>query len=517
MTAQRNAAQVTVAHVAPCWRDRDTAPPGDYVDPITAAVWRRTEERWYRVYHFGSEEGPRSRRVFGPIPYDEAGGPGAELMGRVAALALCVVLALGCATSPPTLGPSVFEPSRTPVKPVPADRWGELRPWRILKDTTWLRGEPGDTARFHDLAISGDYLFTATGQGMETYDVTDPDRPRIVSYADGSALAPVWGFSDKNFFLTSVDVAGDELVVTGAEDFGLIVWNTRAKGRPEVHYQDDTEYVRSVAVVKVNGKRLAFGASNSALLAYDLDAAARLDRCVERDGCPGVKIGVLATGSASALVSAWDRWVVYRDGLRIRIYDADPATVSDFLRLSAILTGVTAAGEASGWEYRGRLYLAVAVANAARSGELWVYDVSCIRHGACALGEPVKYSTPDLSAPVQPLNVDLSFSADGTPYIYVGTNVVGMASRPVCVAQREYLFEARDVRALRGVTPRAGPYWGWYYEPCYGFNETAPRHAVLWGDVIYRTAYSFLDSHALRRLVLFEDGFETGDTSRWGR
>ena len=435
------------------------------------------------------------------------------------ALAAFALLALGCATSPrPGVAPSVFDPSRTPVKPVPADRWGELRPWRILKDTTWLRGEPGDTPRYHDLVVTGGYLFTATGQGMETYGVTDPDRPRIASYADGSTLAPVWGFTDKNFFLTSIDASDDELVVTGAEDFGLIVWNTSAKGAPRVHYQDASEYVRSVAVVRAGGKRLAYATSHSRLLAYGLDAAAGLDRCVEP--CPGVKLGVVATGSASASVSAFGRWVVYRDATRIRIFDADPASAADFLRLSATLTGVTAAGEASGWEYRGRLYLAVAVANASRRGELWIYDVTCVKAGACALPPPVKYSTPDLSAPVQPLNVDVSFSADGTPYVYVGTNVIGVASNPVCVEQREYLFEARDIHALRDVTPRAGGfYWGWYYEPCYGFNATAPRHAVLKGNVLYRTGYSFLDSHLLAPAppvtLVFEDGFESGDTSRW--
>lgn len=450
---------------------------------------------------------------------------------------LCLLFSLafiythGCAMTSSAESPfaGVFDQSRTPAKPVPADRWGSLQPVKILpgSDTTWIRGEPGDNPRYHDLTIVNGYLFTATGQGMEIWSVTDPDRPARIVYADGSSLAPVWGFSDKNFFITSISVpnGNSNVAVTGAEDFGLIVWNTTVKNGAVVHYQDSSVFVRNVYAAGIGTRDFAFALDGKDLRVYDLTAAAGYTKCVQSNGCPGVSKGALASGtSVNAHVSGTGDYVVFRNLAEVKIYNVSSIASSIFLlpvKLSGTLSGFTYLGETEMWEYAGKVFLAIAVGNSSRQGEVWVYDVSCVKNaGSCTLPSPVVYSTPDASNAVPPLNVDASFGANGKPYLYVGTNVIGVASNPVCVGQREYFYDASDVAHMSELTPKVSgkPYWGWYYEPCYGYNAMAPRHARFDGNVLYRASYSFLDSHRLleeSRDDIFEDGFESGDTSRW--
>ncbi len=409
----------------------------------------------------------------------------------------------------------LFEPSRTPARRVPQDRWDFLQPVRLtnkcatcpIADSTSIRGEPGDRPFFHALDIEGNVLFTATGQGMMLYNISNPAAPTQFRFVDASEKAPVWGFTDKNFLLTSISVpAGNSnLAVTGVEDLGIIIWNTTTKNNVEAHYQDSDTFVRNVYATGIGLRDFAFAVDGKDLRLYDMTAASSLAGCHEpAESCPGVSKGILASGSStSAYVTGVGKYVFYRNLLSLKVFDMSTAAsfpgTPPAVKLQANLSGVTAIGEAAMWRQASKFFLALPVGNPARQGELWVYDVSCIASpGGCSgLPSPVTYSTPDASVAVVPLTVDVSFDGSGKPYLYVGTTTITRAANPICVPQREYFFDASDPTNLIELTPKVHPggYWGWYYEPCFGFNAMAPRHARMKGNVLYRAAFGFLDSH----------------------
>lgn len=422
----------------------------------------------------------------------------------------------------------VFDPSRTPVRPAPPTHWtgGLLRPSGILLDSTGISGEPSDSPFIHELALSGPYLFAATGMGLYTIDVSKP-TPLRYPYADASSLAPIWGHSDKNFFITSVasPPGTSNLVVTGAEDFGLLIWNTANKGNVKIHYQDSDTFVRNVYAATIDRRHFAFAVDGKDLRAYDMTAASSLHRCADPGmRCPAVYLGILESGATTnAYVTGSGRFVVYRNLSRVTIFAASWA--DGRLTLTAKLVGqlsdFTYLGELALWSHGGRHYLAVAVGNLARQGEVRIHDVSCIASpGLCALSSPTAYPTPDASSTVPPLTLDVSFNKDGRPYLYIGTSVISSA-KPICTPQREYLFDVNATTRATEITPKVHPsgYWGWYYEPCYGYNYTAPRHALVHGSTLYRAAFGFLDSHLitspLPTVEIFSDGFESGSTSAW--
>lgn len=415
----------------------------------------------------------------------------------------------------------VFVASRTPARTVPPDRWDFLRPVQLsnkcstcpIEDSTGVQGEPGDTPFFHELDIVGNYLFTATGQGMLIYNITDPQRPTRFRYVDASnLLGPpdskgCWGFSDKNFFISSISVpkGNSNVAVTGAEDFGVIAWDTSTKNEVTAHYQDCSIFARAVYAAGIGNRDFAFVVGGKNLRLYDLTAAAGYSYCNEpAESCPGVFKGTVASGSSTnAYVTGVGKYVFYRNQVSLKIFDMStaasfPAT-SPAVKLQAPLTGVTAVGEATMWKQGSKFYLAFPVGNASHQGELRVYDVSCIAtSGGCAgLPSPWTYPTPDASVGVVPLTIDASSDGSGKPYLYVGTTTISRAANPVCVPQREYFFDASDPADLVELTPKVHPdgYWGWYYEPCFGYNSVAPRHAKMKGNVLYRAAYSILDSH----------------------
>jgi len=456
---------------------------------------------------------------------------------RIIALAAASLLLAAAAPKEPEL---VFEPYRTPARSVEASRWGErLQPVtltgdarRVLGDSTHVDGEPGDTPFWHALAVEGDYLFTATGQGMKLYDISAPTAPIAFGFVDASEEITWWHFTDKNSFITSIGVpeGNSNVVVTGAEDFGFIVWDTSNKGDVGYHYGDSDVYVRYLYVAAIGARAYAFALSGGTVRLYDLTAAAALDSCHEQDqSCPGVSKGVVMSGSsASVAIGGTGDFVVYRNLVSISILDA--SNISSFpggsppIKLTGTLSGISGTGETVMWEYGGSHYLAIPV-KVGTAGKLWVYDVSCITNaGACTLPTPTVYST---SSVVAPTTVSVSFGADGKPYLYVGsTQIFGN-----CVPQREYLYDASDPAALVELTPQGHPegYWGWYYEDCGappqggpGFNAFAPRGGRLGpGDVLYRAGFSILDSHQLLApppdpSLVFADGFESGDTSAWG-
>lgn len=447
---------------------------------------------------------------------------------------------------------TAFAQSQSPGRPVPEDRWGALRPvlyancseLRISKpcmmgDVTRLNPleEPGDRPFYHDLAVGGDYIFTATGQGMRIFKVTDPRRPSPFRYVDaseqvskrtqGTAAGGQWTFTDKNFFLSSISVPGENhnIVATGNEEFGFIAWDTTDKGAVTYRYQDAEPFVRDAYAAPISGREYAITLDNAATLrVYDLTAIAGLSKCYEQDdSCPGAFVRELARGKGiGGAIAGQGNFVAYRNHLRVQILDFRDVRTTN-VRLDAALSGFTHVGELAIWQDGGSYFLALA-AGVGGDGKTLVYDVGCITGpGRCSLPAPMVYDTPAGAGNALSLTVDFSRSSDGTPYLFVGSTQTGT----VCAPQRSYLFDASDPFALVDLTPRVHPdgYWSWYDEACVGYNRTAPRHAVVQGTTLYRAGYSILDSHSIggpRPIEppvapesIFSDGFETGDVSAW--
>ncbi len=416
--------------------------------------------------------------------------------------------------------PKAFDPGKSPLVAVPPSRYegGDLVPAAILGDSTSFNLDsstptPADPF-WHDLDVEDGYLFAATGLGLDVYDVSNPDAPQLLARASAPELAPSWEDLGQTFYLESLDVpAGDaSLVVTAAREQGLIVWDVRDKSRPTVHYQDGGGLAGVIApqvyTAFLGEQRYAFVPSpGNGLLYYNLTVAATYNGCLESTleddiRCPGVFAGATFRTTGASWVHGIEEFLVVRtfsrDVVILDVSDPDNADT----RLAGQLPGP--GEQVAMWsDAAGSLYL-----GAVGAAELWIYDVTCIRNGDCAL--PARVATvpvPDASVEEEPTLTlaggqrFLSVSRSGpTPFLYVGNDNFDT----VCVAQREYLFDLTDPRRPRDVTPqvdRSG-YWGWYYDACFtgspggpGFNYTRPRRGKLHGDRFYRAGFSFLDSH----------------------
>jgi hypothetical protein len=168
------------------------------------------------------------------------------------------------------------------------------------------------------------------------------------------------------------------------------------------------------------------------------------------------------------------------------------------------------------WRDDGKIYAALAAGTADRRGKLLVWDVSCISDSSpCLLPASKVYDTTAIAETTKfPFTLNISKTADGTPYLYAGsTEIAGP-----CTAQREFLYDATDPFNLHDITPQTyqDGYWGWYYQGCStGYNYAAPRHAVILGNILYRAAFGFADSHEIMQQLIFEDGFESSNSDAW--
>lgn len=415
---------------------------------------------------------------------------------------------------------AVFDPTKTPAEPPPANRWGDLEPGPILGDSTFHNlgtVDPPPFSFWFEVDLEGSYLFTVSGLWFEIYNVANPQSPQALSRKYAPTTLPRWWFSDQNFFLFDVDVPGSgapgdtsgttNLAVMSGLDQGFVVWNTTNKSSPTVHYQDSGGgsgiLTDSVYAAKLANRYYGFAADNigsGGILIYDLTTAQGLNGCSENTktgiNCPGVFKGrVGAQTSAAVIAGAGDFIAVRRATRNVEIWNvADP--LNAFQRLSGQFPAFT--GEIAMWkDTRGatvKHYLA-----GVGTSQLWIYDVSCVTGaGACSLPTPTTVSVPEgSSATAQQKRLSVSWGGS-TPYLYVGNDNTGTN----CVNQREYLIDVNVPSNPQFVQYQTGgsSYWGWYYFACStGFNEIRPLHAKFHptNGHLYRAAHSVLDSHEL--------------------
>ncbi len=411
-------------------------------------------------------------------------------------LAAALVLTLGLPSA------QAWDPSKTPARAVPQDRWGALEPKGIAGDRTGFKyhSDPKQNDPFYfAVDIEEGFLFVPTGRGLQIYDTrTNPAEPSLMGYAYGphpttqgmGGLMPVWQHSDEDFFLKDIDAPPGvhDVVAVAAEAQGFLVWNTSNKTSPTVHYQDEGILPTAVYSASIGGNLYSFAATDRGVYVYDLTAAKRHARCLDTSPalmpCTGVYKGKAgAIGGSTTIDGVGNFLAVGRYDAGFEIWNVSNPTAP-----VRVMTGGGAAIGVAMWQVGSSYYLA-----SAQYGKLRIYNVSCIASGAC--NPPAALAALDVPNGTPPLsNVTFSWS-NSTPFLHVGGDDTFS-----CSAQREYLFNVSNPASPEDVTPKTHPggYWGWYYEGCSpGMNWVSPRMGKFYGDHFYRAAYSILDVHKL--------------------
>lgn len=431
------------------------------------------------------------------------------LRSRAPRLAAAAALALALGSTLPAAGQG-FDPTKTPVTPVPADRWGQLAPAAILNDLSgWNFGStPWTTHTFiHDVDVENGWVFATTGKGLKIWDGrTDPANPTTEAYkfVGQPGGIPVWHQNDTKFYLFGVDApAGVDSVLGMAciSNNGFLIWNTTDKSNPKVIYQDDDKDGTQVWATTYGGIHYAFyAATNNKVLVYDLSAAMSstaspwcLDRSPSSTLCNGGGRSVYAgkintTTSVNYLHGAGDYLAVSQGFSGVEIWRVSnprsPERVASFGGVGGIY-GVAL------WQEGAAYYLA---AIDIVGQVLRIFDLSCLAGGSCT-GTPPQVGSFPLTTGNATDYLFLSFSRHGTkPFLYVGGENQ-FHSRP----QGEYLLDVSSPGNPVDVTPQVDPsgYWGWYYagNPT-GFNWVMPRRGKFNGDAFYRAAFSLMDVHS---------------------
>jgi PKD repeat protein len=417
--------------------------------------------------------------------------------------ALCALLAVF------GLGlPAQVDAAKSKFEPVPQPRWNSsstLQPDLLpLGDSTYYTGKAdpknGDTLIWHALDIEGNFLFTATGQGMQTIDISGA-TPNPLAYLYGwisGSSFPIWNYSDKDWYIKQIDAPeGDpSVVVLGMEEQGFAIVRNANTAGAVVAYQRE-EGTSRVYAFAAGGGKYAYGHSfgNGALSLYNLNAAATLNKCAEHP--PGTTCGNVYMGLVSGFGTGWGSisgtgtfLATGKNGRTgtLSIWNVStPGAPSLAVDIPGGTPGVAL------WK-NGGSYFAAKLDLTGK--QLSVYNVSCIATGTCS-GAPAALWTGTIGSNAMQ---HLSASVDGAnAYIYIGGDDLGS-----CAVQREYIYDVTTPSNPVEITPKDHPelggYWGWYYMGCdTGFNLVGPRQGKVHANRLYRAAMTILDSHKINK------------------
>lgn len=414
------------------------------------------------------------------------------MIRRAAALAVALLLAAGTARG--------FDPAKTPVTPVPAERRGGWLPGSVLLDSSHYSGHCDSSICLRSVPISYDvqatprHLYIATGRGVSVFTLADPLRPQRIAVSYFPEELPIWFASDKDWFFSDLHALDDGLVALAGEDQGFVVWSV-AGG---VHYQQTGGFVGDVYAATVAGKRWAWGLDTTGVTLYDLDVAAPLNRCEDTVAAPacGVRRLLYADSRGGPMLTGAGERLAATNGARVQAWDiAAPLAPRRLVDVQLLNRGLALWRAASG-DYR----LAVSIPGAG-STTVRVY----------ALGESLA-EIGSVTVPTYGMPIKLTASqATGRDWLSVGGQSPTSAN---CSPQQEFIFDVTNPAAPREVTPQVHPggYWGWYYQGCpTGFNSvTGMASVVAQGGFVYRAAFGAADVH--RMPLIFASGFEGG---RW--
>ena len=476
-------------------------------------------------------------------------------------MAMTILMMIG---SIPARGTCVPD-SATPASPVPEDRWlPDFRPadptdhaLPLDRDSTDYNGLtiPGCSSGhelFRDVDVMDGHLFVAYNAGLQVWRI-GPDQagiPQRLAVADGFGGGcpgflsfPVFGEVDD--FINDIEVVrgiGDNLLIalSGRSPAGFSLWRFRTTDS-DLHqlYQDPTRASRNVDIRSFGGTVYAFSASDDGVQVYDASAAlANYDAtgCLDDTGtgCSNTwkgSVGAMSTGVWVDGIEAFPGRLhlvasngLGSDPMTLEIWEmTDPSLPGDAVQRFSGGSMSTRVQSPVFFGHEGRHYLALI--EGISSSDLEIFDVeSClgVTAGDCSSLGTLDYSRAvSTNAATQKLTFSRSVTEAGTtPHLYYGGFTLG-------ASYRELLLDLSELGTGAPVIPEVtdgGPtcfdpvsateidYWGWYD----WFSGKRSQAGVFDGQYFYRTASSFLDVHVLGDPgLVFADGFESGNISRW--
>src|SRR5436190_11547906 len=231
--------------------------------------------------------------------------------------AVAAATLLSLATSSPSFSKGCAEGS--PVTPVSAALWGELKPAGMISDASAYNGNQLSDSAYPQITavdIENGTLFASYWSGFQIWDVSganaaSPVKRVIVDGWSGhscrspSGVFPSWpGCSEYDAWIWAIDAptGNDNVVaVAGENPVGFTIFNTSNKNSPVMAYQDPNHSIHQVYAATINGRAYAFAADyESGIFVYDMTAAQSLNKCLDtatHSACPGVYVGKFAGGS----------------------------------------------------------------------------------------------------------------------------------------------------------------------------------------------------------------------------
>lgn len=226
--------------------------------------------------------------------------------------ALCVAATLfSLVAARPSFAKGCAEGS--PVLPVPASLWGELKPASIISDASRYTGNQLSDSAYPQITavdVENGFLFASYWSGFQIWDVNGanaatPVKKVIVDgWAGHSCRTPSgefasWpGCSEFNAWIWALDAptGNDNMVALGGENpVGLALFNTTNKTAPVMTYQDPEHSIHQVYAATINNRAYAFAADyGNGIYVYDMTAAQGLNKCLDNashSACPGVYQG----------------------------------------------------------------------------------------------------------------------------------------------------------------------------------------------------------------------------------
>lgn len=412
---------------------------------------------------------------------------------RAAALSVALLVA-----APP--GAHAFDPAKTPVRPVAAERRGGWLPGSILLDSSSYSGhcDSSTCLRYvpisYDLEVAGSTLYVATGRGVATFALSDPLRPQVATSSYFPVDLPLWFMSDKDWYVKNLSALPGGLVTLAAEEQGVVVWSALGG----VHLQHTGGFAADVYAAQIAGKQWAWVAADDGLTLFDLDVAAALSRCEDTRDAPtcGARVGLVAGGRPGSWIAGAGSRLALSTGAWVQAWDVtDPRAPVRLIDERITNRGVAV------WQAAGGAYRLALLIPGSGSATVRVYSLGA---SLSLLGS---LTVPTWSVPTR-----LTASqAAGRDWLSVGGQDPTAASCPV---QEEFLFDATDPAAMAEVTPKVHPggYWGWYYPGCpTGANHVIGMASIVApGGYVYRAAFGAADVH--RMATIYSSGFEGG---RW--
>jgi PKD repeat protein len=445
--------------------------------------------------------------------------------------ALCVAATLfSLVAARPSFAKGCAEGS--PVSPVPASLWGELKPASIISDASRYTGNQLSDSAYPQITavdVENGFLFASYWSGFQIWDVNGANAATPVKkvIVDGwaghscrtpSGEFPSWpGCSEFDAWIWALDAptGNDNMVALGGENpVGLALFNTTNKTAPTLTYQDPEHSIHQVYAATINNRAYAFAADyGNGIYVYDMTAAQGLNKCLDNiahTACPGVYKGKFGGGA------------VYVHGIQVGAKSivvtsvangfGNPKTVDlwDASNPSAVVklgSGYGASNQASGaalFSQGGQTYLGVR-----RSTALDIVDVSSCVSSACgSLPAPIKTVLNLRSIPESNNWKPVIASMSGnTPFLYLGHHDTchDLSNTDIePVGKEEYLFDVSNPSSPREVTPpqtisdagKVVDYWSWYYsDTLRGYSNTAALGGKFNGKYFYRGGRTIFDVH----------------------